>query len=70
MKPNKNQLIVINTIKSSIEDWNNTNDISSPSHWNLIDESINTLEDVVDVEIAEAINEKLGTLLTLIRKIK
>lgn len=43
MNVNTNQEIVIDALILILQSWKNTNDISSPSHYGYIDETLNTL---------------------------
>lgn len=40
MKLNLNQRRVLKIVNDSVADWTQTNDISSPSHFTLIEENI------------------------------
>ena len=68
---NKNQQIAIDKCISAISLWKNTNDISSPSHYTLIDEFMFDLEeDILDGINPELIGKTLIDLLNVIRHIK
>lgn len=77
MKPTEKQKIVINVVAGHIKHWQNTNDINSPSHWNLNDERVHDNDISMDFrnELDEnglilKIGNKLSDLLSLIRQIK
>ena len=71
MKATKNQIDACKTLKICLETWQDSNDITSPSHFNLIETIIQTeMMDYVDDELKEAIIEKMQDLYKLIRKIK
>lgn len=44
MKPTEFQTKIANIISGTIKHWGSTNDISSPSHFSLIDDDVNSLE--------------------------
>ena len=68
---NKNQQIAIDKCISAISLWKNTNDISSPSQYTLIDEFMFDLEeDILDGINPELIGKTLIDLLNIIRHIK
>lgn len=66
MRPNIHHHNVIDTILEIIEDWKSTNDIKSPSHYNLIATHLETqLEDMYRDNYIEAIDRTLCTLYRL-----
>lgn len=71
MKANTNQIDACETLKVCLATWQDSNDITSPSHFNLIDTIIQTeMMDYTDDELKEEIIEKMKDLYILIRKIK
>lgn len=71
MKANTNQIGACDTLKMCITIWQDTNDITSPSHFNLIETTVQTeMWDYADDELKEEIIEKMEDLYRLIRKIK
>lgn len=72
MKPSIKQQENIKAIVSTIEHWMITNDINSPSHWNLNDEWYTSilLQYDIDNELQNEIGEKLSELWILIKRIK
>ena len=64
----KIQLIAINKCISVLNGWLNSNDINSPSHYNIIDEFMFDLEDdTLDGTNPDLIGESLKDLLTIIK---
>lgn len=70
MKPNENQLKVIAFFKECLIDWENTNDISSPSHHTLIDE--NRDKYLIDFKLNDLhlIDNCIDEMLKIIRNLK
>jgi len=70
MKPTDLQKKVIDSIKSIISTWENTNDILSPTHDVDIEESLYAdLSDYVSDERRMSLEEELKDLLNTIKKI-
>jgi hypothetical protein len=64
----KIQLIAINKCISVLNGWLNSNDINSPSHYNIIDEFMFDLEDdTLDGTNPDLIGESLKDLLNIIK---
>ena len=64
----KIQLIAINKCISVLNRWLNSNDINSPSHYNIIDEFMFDLEDdTLDGTNPDLIGESLKDLLNIIK---
>lgn len=71
MKANTNQIDICKTLKICLTTWQDSNDITSPSHFNLIETIVQTeMIDYADDELKEEIIEKMQDLYRLIRKIK
>ena len=71
MKATENQIDACETLKICLASWQDSNDITSPSHFNLIETIIQTeMMDNADDELKEEIIEKMQDLYRLIRKIK
>lgn len=68
MKPNQKQKDLISKISNEISGWSNTNDIDSPSHWNLIEEFCESLELPEKKELA--LNQSLDEVLSIIKGVK
>lgn len=66
MKPNTKQLSLIQDIAAEIASWSKTNDISSPSHWNLIEEFVKYQ---LDVELNEEDTRHLADALSGIMEV-
>lgn len=65
----KIQLIAINKCISVLNGWLNSNDINSPSHYNIIEEFMFDLEDdTLDGTNPDLIGESLKDLLNIIKK--
>ena len=65
---NKNQRHAIEKCKAILDDWLNTNDINSPSHYTIIDEFMFDLEeDTYDGENPEILGKHMIGLLNIIR---
>jgi hypothetical protein len=64
----KTQLIAINKCISVLNGWLNSNDINSPSHYNIIEEFMFDLEDdTLDGTNPDLIGESLKDLLNIIK---
>lgn len=64
----KIQSIAINKCISVLNGWLNSNDINSPSHYNIIDEFMFDLEDdTLDGTNPDLIGESLKDLLNIIK---
>ena len=64
----KIQLIAINKCISVLNGWLNSNDINSPSHYNIIDEFMFDLEDdTLDGTNPDLIGKSLKDLLNIIK---
>lgn len=64
----KIQLIAINKCISVLNGWLNSNDINSPSHYNIIEEFMFDLEDdTLDGTNPDLIGESLKDLLNIIK---
>jgi hypothetical protein len=69
MKPSNKQLELIKFSKSILSTWESTNDITSPTHWNDLQEFIeNELENYPN-RIKDGIYDSLSDLLNVIRKV-
>jgi len=66
MKPSEQQKDLITKISKEIAGWANTNDIDSPSHWNLIEEFCESL-DLPERKEME-LNESLDNIMTIIKR--
>lgn len=65
---NKNQELAIKKCMSILNGWLDTNDINSPSHYNLIDEYMFDLEDdTLDGENPEILGKHMIGLLNIIK---
>ncbi len=65
---NKNQKIAIEKCIAILDGWLNTNDINSPSHYNIIDEFMFDLEEnTYDGENSEILGKHMIDLLNIIR---
>lgn len=65
---NKNQELAIKKCISILNGWLDTNDISNPSHYNIIDEYMFDLEDdTLDGENPEILGKHVIGLLNIIR---
>ena len=68
---NTKQEIAIKKCIAVLDGWLTTNDINSPSHYNIIDEFMFDLEeDILDGDHPELIGKTLIDLLNIIRHIK
>lgn len=71
MKATENQIDVCEALKVCLATWQDSNDITSPSHFNLIETIVYTeMLDYEDEKLTEEIIEKMKDLYRLIRKIK
>ena len=71
MKATKNQIDACETLKVCLATWQDSNDITSPSHFNLIGTIVQTeMMDYANDELKDEIIEKMQELYRLIRKIK
>jgi hypothetical protein len=72
MKPTKQQKELIRAISSEISGWVNTNDIDSPSHWNLIEELIEEFCDSLELPWRRRalLNEALDDILSIVKGLK
>ena len=66
MKPNKKQLDVIETLKSVIGYWASTNDIDSLSHYTLVEEELEAIDDLPE-ELKEDLTDKLVDIWHIVR---
>ena len=70
MKANENQIDACETLKICLATWQDSNDITSPDHFNLIETIVQTeMMDYADDELKEEIIEKMKELYKLIKKI-
>ena len=69
MKPNEKQLSIIKAIESCCEIWKTSNDISSPSHYSLIDDEACSLfeEGIVNSKDGHILRGKLEELYNFIK---
>ena len=71
MKATENQIDASETLKMCMTYWQDSNDITSPSHFNLIETEVQTeMMDYANDELKDEIIEKMQDLYRLIRKIK
>ncbi len=66
MRPTEQQLRIIEAIKSTVWDWEHTNDLDSPSHNTLLDENLAAQE--IEGKLGDQLGDQLGDLLNLIRQ--
>ena len=66
MKPNKKQLDVIETLKSVIGYWASTNDIHSLSHYTLVEEELEAIDDLPE-GLKEDLTDKLVDIWYIVR---
>ena len=67
----RNQQFAIEKCIAILDGWLNTNDINSPSHYNIIDEYMFDLEeDIWDETSPDLIHDSLVDLLNIIKNIK
>jgi hypothetical protein len=66
MKPKERQIELILKIASEIKGWASTNDIDSPSNWNLITEFCESLEIPAKQELK--LNEALDEIMVIIKQ--
>ena len=69
MKPSNKQLELIKFSKSILSTWESTNDITSPTHWNDLQEFINAELENYPIRIQDGIYDSLSDLLNIIRKV-
>ena len=69
MKPSNKQLELIKFSKSILDTWESTNDITSPTHWNDLQEFINAELENYPIRIQDGIYDSLSDLLNIIRKV-
>lgn len=67
MKPSEEQKQLIELISNEIEGWQNTNDITSMSHWTLIEEFCNyevdaLLDDFQRKRLNNGLDEIMGVI--------
>lgn len=69
MKPTNKQLKICQELISIIKGWSTTNDIHSPSHWNLIEESLDEMkhEGTIPVQLWPVFHTALTELWFAIR---
>lgn len=68
MKPSEKQKELISKISSEIKGWARTNDIDSPSHWNLIEEFCRICE--LSEHKESILNNCLDEIMTIIKQTK
>ena len=68
MKPNDNQLEVIEFLMTQLKYWKGTNDISSPTHRGDITEEVIKLDNITSEERAK-LDIETGSLLRLIQSL-
>ena len=68
MKPNEQQKELISKISNEISGWQNTNDIDSSSHWNLIEEFCRTCD--LSEHQESILNNCLDEIMTIIKQTK
>ena len=70
MKATENQIDACETLKVCLATWQDSNDITSTDHFNIIETIVQTeMMDYVDDELKEEIIEKMKELYKLIKKI-
>ena len=70
MKATENQIDACETLKVCLATWQDSNDITSTDHFNLIETIVQTeMMDYADDELKEEIIEKMKELYKLIKKI-
>lgn len=70
MKATANQIDACDTLKVCLATWQDSNDITSSNHFNIIGTIIQTeMMDYVDDETRDEIVEKMKELYKLIKKI-
>ena len=70
MKATENQIDACEMLKVCLATWQDSNDITSPSHFNIIETIVQTkMMDYADDELKEEIIEKMQELYRLIIKI-
>ena len=69
MKPTDKQIAIIDSIISTIQTWKNTNDISSPTHYNDIEEFLYAdLDELVPDKQRRCLENELSALFDRIKK--
>jgi hypothetical protein len=70
MKANDKQKAICDLIISQANFWKSTNDITSPTHYCDIEESINILilDEIIDEREVSLLTEQLITLLSIIKR--
>ncbi len=69
MKPTDKQIAIIDSIISTIQTWRNTNDISSPTHYNDIEEFLFAdLDELIPDKQRRCLENELFALLDRIKK--
>ena len=70
MKPSERQIKFCKTLQGILQLWIESNDINSPSHWTLIEETIEeNLGEEMEEDDKELLIDAFGDLLTYIRTI-
>ncbi len=70
MKATENQIDACETLKVCLATWQDSNDITSTDHFNIIETIVQTeMMDYADDELKEEIIEKMKELYKLIKKI-
>ena len=70
MKPSEKQIKFCKTLQNILQLWIESNDINSPSHWTLIEETIEeSLGEEIKEDDKELLIDAFGDLLTYIRTI-
>ena len=69
MKLTNKQFELIKFCKGILETWESTNDITSPTHWNDLQEFINADLENYPNRIKDGIYDSLSDLLNIIRKV-
>ena len=69
MKPTNKQLELIKFSKSILSTWESTNDITSPTHWNDLQDFINAELDNYPQFVQDGVYDSLSDLLNIIRKV-
>jgi hypothetical protein len=72
MKPTEQQKELISKISKEIAGWTNTNDIDSPSNWNLIEELIEEFCDSLELPWRRRalLNKALDDILSIVKGLK
>ena len=69
MKPSDKQLELIKFSKSILNTWESTNDITSPTHWNDLQEFVENELENYPRKIKDGMYDSLSDLLNIIRKV-